>query len=174
MTPALFILAAVLAVAATLLAVTRRQAVHALLYLVVSFLALAVVFFLLGSALAALLEIMVYAGAIMVLFLFVVMTIGAGRERSPDSAPLFTPGTMAGPATICALLFGEWLLVMLGHGSGAMLRPDPLTVHAVGAALFGEYALGVELASLLLLAALVGAFQLGRKAGETPMGGGAR
>jgi NADH-quinone oxidoreductase subunit J len=71
----LFYLASIVAVIATLLAITRRHAVHALLYLVVSLLAVAVVFYVLGAVFVAALEVMVYAGAIMVLFVFVVMML---------------------------------------------------------------------------------------------------
>src|ERR1700748_1983712 len=76
----LFYLAGILAVIATLLAVTRRHAVHALLYLIVSLLAVALDFYTLGAPFVAALEVMIYAGAIMVLFVFVVMMLNLAEH----------------------------------------------------------------------------------------------
>ena len=76
----LFYIAAVIAIVSTVFVVTRYNASHALIYLVVSLLAAAVMFFLLGAPFAAILEVIVYAGAIVVLFLFVVMMLNLGRH----------------------------------------------------------------------------------------------
>lgn len=157
----LFYLAAVVALAATALALTRANATHALIYLIVSLLAVAVIFFLLGAPFAAALEVLIYAGAIMVLFVFVIMMlnlgeVGEARERQWLSGRAWlVPGVMAG------VLFIE-LLLALRHAptaiSGVAVEPKE-----VGLALFGPYVLAVELASMLLLAALVGAYHLGRR-----------
>ena len=74
----LFYMASVLALSATILALTRSNATHALIYLIVSLLAVAVLFFLMGAPFAAALEIVIYAGAIMVLFVFVIMMLNLG------------------------------------------------------------------------------------------------
>jgi NADH-quinone oxidoreductase subunit J len=92
---ALFILSGIIAVASAAMAISRSNAVHALLYLVVSLLAVGMVFFILGAPFAAALEVIVYAGAIMVLFIFVIMMLNAGgarcRGRQPGSFPACSP-----------------------------------------------------------------------------------
>jgi NADH-quinone oxidoreductase subunit J len=157
----LFYLAAAVAVAATAMVVTRRNAVHALLYLVVSFLAVAVVFFLLGAPFIAALEVIIYAGAIMVLFVFVVMMVemGGGKEKRPWWSEL---RSWIGPAFLSLVLFGEYLFVLAGHGGGLTFKTAQIPPKAVGLSLFTTYLLGVELSGMLLLAAVIGAYHLGR------------
>ena len=79
---AAFYVAAVVAVLATAMVITRANAVHALLYLVVSLLAVAIVFYVLGAPFAAALEVIVYAGAIMVLFVFVIMMLNRNEQAT--------------------------------------------------------------------------------------------
>jgi len=157
----MFIIAAAVAVLSTLLVITRRNAVHALLYLVVSFLAVAVMFFLLGAPLAAALEVIIYAGAVMVLFVFVVMMFDLRRER-PRRPFRTSLRTWAGPASLSAALLAELLAVLLAGGRHG-LSPAPVPPQAVGLSLFSAYLLAVELAAVLLLAAVVGAFHLGSR-----------
>ncbi len=159
----LFHCAALIAVAATVLAVTRKSAVHALLYVVVSLLAVAFVFALLGAPFVAALEAILYAGAIMVLFLFVAMVLGLGKRAAENESALLQPTAWIGPALLSALL-----LVALGV---AVTRAAPRSSALGGGspkdlalALFGPYLIATELASLLLLAGLVGAVHLGRGA----------
>jgi len=159
-----FYVSAAVAVVATVMVVTRLHAVHALLYLVVSLLAVALVFFALGAPFVAALEVIIYAGAIMVLFVFVVMMLNLGQEAVEQEREWLRPGAWAGPALLVVILIVELVYVIVRPGlfaSGA----EPVTPKAVGIALFGPYLLGVELASLLLLAGLVGAYHLGRRAG---------
>lgn len=159
-----FYLAAAVAVLATLMVITRRQAVHALLWFIVSLFAVAVVFFLLGAPFVAALEVIVYAGAIMVLFLFAIMLLPRGRDEG--EARQLTPGTFAGPAAFSAVLLAEllWLLLRSPAAGGATgSAAASVGPRAVGATLLGPYLLGVELASMLLLAGLVGAYHLGRR-----------
>ncbi|HET6450002.1 MAG TPA: NADH-quinone oxidoreductase subunit J [Spirochaetia bacterium] len=152
-----FALGAVVAVAATVMMITRRNAVHALLYFVVSLLATAVIMFVLGAAFVAALEVIVYAGAIMVLFVFVIMLIGpeeiAVRRRA-----------WIGPSLLSLVLLAElgWVLTQGSFQPSAVSEVGP---KAVGIALFGPYILGTEIAAYLLLAGLVGAFHLGRREG---------
>ncbi len=89
-----FYLAGVVAVIATLLVVTRRNTIHALLYLVVSLFAVAVVFYTLGAPFVAALEVIVYAGAIIVLFLFTVMLLNIGHEAEGRRASPAAPGEL--------------------------------------------------------------------------------
>jgi len=151
------------ALLASLLAVTRRNAIHGALYLVLSLLAVALVFFVLGAPFVAALEVIVYAGAIMVLFVFVVMMLNLGRASEAQESVWTSPRTWTGPALLALVLAAE-LVWVLARGGAATAPPRPgVPVPAVGAALFGPYALAVEVASFLLLAALVGVFHLGHR-----------
>ena len=98
----LFYLAGVFAIVATLLAITQQHAVHALLYLIVSLLAVAVVFYVIGAPFVAALEIMIYAGAIMVLFLFVVMMLNIAEHAMEVEREWLNPGAGPGPALLAA------------------------------------------------------------------------
>ncbi len=157
----LFYLAALVALAATGLAVTRTNASHALIYLIISLLAVAVVFYLLGAAFAAALEVVIYAGAIVVFFLFVVMMLNLGRSAEEQERRWLPPKMWIGPGVLSAVLLLE--MIALIAGSDAATSGTPVPPKAVGIELFGPYLLAVELASLLLLAGLVGAFHLGRR-----------
>lgn len=157
----LFYLSAFIAVISTLLVITRTNTVHALLYLIVSLLAVAMIFFALGAPFVAALEVIIYAGAIMVLFIFVIMMLNLGGAHAREEAQLLTPGIWAGPTILCAVLAGE-LLTIFFTGHAGMSTITEITPRQVGIALLGPYVLGVELASMLLLAGLVGAYHLGR------------
>ncbi|MDT3706514.1 MAG: NADH-quinone oxidoreductase subunit J [Thiobacillus sp.] len=157
-----FYLTAAIAIAATALAVTRHEAVHGLLYLIVSLLAVAMIFFILGAPFAAALEVIIYAGAIMVLFVFVVMLLNLGQAAVAQERRWLGFGVWIGPTLLSALLLAELLFVLAGGGRTAM-APGVVEAEAVGIALFGPYLIGVELASMLLLAGLVGAYHLGRR-----------
>ncbi len=162
---ALFHLAAGVAILSTAMVVTRRDAVHALLYLVVSLLSVALVFFALGAPFIAALEVIVYAGAIMVLFLFVVMMLNLGRWAAGREALWLPPRAWAGPALLSLLLLLELVYVLARGGPPAVpVAPVPVGPKQVGIALYGPYLVGVELASMLLLAGLAGAWHLGRQA----------
>jgi len=157
----LFYIAGAVAVIATLLVVTRLNASHALIYLVISLLSIAVIFFLLGAPFAAALEVVVYAGAIVVLFLFVVMMLNLGRSSIARERRWLQPGMWIGPVILTSILFLEMIFV-ISSGVGTTLG-EQVGPKAVGRALFGQYLLAVELAAILLLAALVGAYHLGRR-----------
>lgn len=163
-----FWLAALVTVAATALAITRTHPVHALLNLVVSFFGVAIVFFLLGAPFVAALEVIVYAGAIVVLYLFVVMLLDLGRDAGDGEKALLRPHAWLWPALLTAVLLVELLVVGLGDAPPALPR-DPAAAAAtapaaVGRTLLGPYLLAVELAGMLLLAGLVAAGHLGRRA----------
>ncbi len=156
-----FEMSSVVAVIATVMMITRPSAVHALLYLTVSLLAVALVFFVLGAPFAAALEVIIYAGAIMVLFVFVIMMLNIGEAATELESAWLQPSTWIGPSVLALLLAIE-----LGSlaATGGIARPAASVVNArpVGIALVGPYMLGVEIASFLLLAGLIAAFHLGR------------
>ncbi len=157
---AIFYLLAAVIVAATGLAVTRRDPVHAVIYLVFSFLGTAMLFYLLGAPLLAALQVIIYAGAIMVLFLFVIMMLGGAVWRSRGAGRI---GWV--PAALTAVLF----LVM----TGLLVSRDPQGAVAMqmamaspaefGRFVFERYWLAVEIVSLLLFVVLVAAILLGRR-----------
>ncbi|MGO8693054.1 MAG: NADH-quinone oxidoreductase subunit J [Rectinemataceae bacterium] len=152
-----FVIAGVIAIAATFLVIVQRNAVHALLYLIVSLFALAVTMLFLGAAFVAALEIIVYAGAIMVLFIFVVMMIGAASSALRPRAWIL-------PALLGAVLLAEVFYVLTQRPGGLSLGSiAAITPKEVGMALFGPYVLGAEIAAFLLLAGLVGAYHLARR-----------
>lgn len=157
-----FYIAAAIAVIATILAVTRLSAVHGLLYLVVSLLALAVVFYLLGAPFVAALEIIIYAGAIVVLFVFVVMLLNQGVRTIEIEKRWLTPRIWVGPAILAFILAAEFAWT-ISSSTGFHAGTAMVTSQQVGLALYGPYLIGVELASFLLMAGLVGAFHLGRR-----------
>lgn len=161
MMESLFYIASLIALVATVAALTRPNAAHALIYLIVSLLAVAVLFFLMGAPFAAALEIVIYAGAIMVLFVFVIMMLNLGEAGDSRERLWLSPRNWIVPGIMSALLLLE-LLMALTHApattSGVAVPPK-----AVGLTLFGPYVLAVEIASMLLLAGLVGAYHLGRR-----------
>jgi NADH-quinone oxidoreductase subunit J len=167
---ATFYLSAAVAVAATSMVITQASAVHALLYLIVSLLAVAVVFFVLGAPFVAALEVIIYAGAVMVLFVFVIMMLNLGKAAAVKEREWLSPSAWTGPAILSALLLAELIYILVGNVQGASTISGRAAVDSreVGIALFGPYLLGVELASLLLLAGLVGACHLGWHTESTP------
>jgi len=157
----LFYIAALIALVATVAALTRANAVHALIYLIVSLLAVAVLFFLMGAPFAAALEILIYAGAIMVLFVFVIMMLNLGEAGNTREREWLSGRNWVVPGIMAGLLLLELVLAL--HHAPAVTSGVAVPPKAVGLTLFGPYVLAVEIASMLLLAGLVGAYHLGRR-----------
>jgi NADH-quinone oxidoreductase subunit J len=157
-----FYVAGAVAVVATGMVITRLNAVHALLYLIVSLLSVALVFYTLGAPFVAALEVIVYAGAIMVVFVFVIMMLNLGPQATEEESRLFHPGIWRGPSMLSGILIAELAYVLVRYGSRLSSR-GAVEPKAVAVALFGPYLIGVELASLLLLAGLVSAYHLGQR-----------
>lgn len=158
-----FYLAAAIAILATVMVITRANAVHALLYMILSLLAVALIFFTLGAPFVAALEVIIYAGAIMVLFVFVIMMLNLGSQATQQEQEWLQPRAWIGPGFLALLLLAQFIYVLLQGGqdgaTASVLDPKEISL-----ALFGPYLLGVELSSILLLAGLVGAYHLGRRA----------
>lgn len=158
----IFYISSTVAVLATIMVITRFNMIHALLYLIVSFLAMAVVFFVLGAPFAAALEVIVYAGAIVVLIIFVIMMISLKDESVEQEKKWLTPKIWIGPGILALVLLVEMFIVLMavegGEGTRALVNS-----RAVGLSLYGPYLIGVELSGFLLMAGIVGAYHLGRQ-----------
>ena len=157
-----YILAAVIVVTIGL-AITRRNLVHAVVYLVFSFFGSAMLFYLFGAPLLAVLEVIIYAGAIMILFLFIIMMVKA----VPDEKKLFPlrqwlPVALMG---VVYLVIGA-VIIYAAPGSQIPLKIALARPEAFGEYLFRRHWLAIEMISLLLLIALVGALYLGRSKGK--------
>ncbi len=160
-----FYIAAIVAIVSTVLAITRLNAVHALLYLIVSLLSVAIVFFVIGAPFVAILEVIIYAGAIMVLFVFVVMMLNLGKTATDTERQWQRGGMWIGPSILAVILIAEVAYLVASPGT-AVFGSAVVGPKQVGIVLFGPYLIGVELASMLLLGALVGAYHLGRRTPE--------
>jgi NADH-quinone oxidoreductase subunit J len=160
MSASVFYILGLTSVVTTLMAITRREMIHAVVYLVLSFFSLALIFFMLGAPFIAAIEVLIYAGAIMVLFLFIVMMLEMGGPST------FTTSWKAwGPAALFAavILICASLLFASSAAPEQAIGAAFISPRAFGQALFSKYMLAVEAASLLLLFALVGALYLGRR-----------
>ena len=164
-----FYLLAIVAILASLRVITRTNPVHALLNMIVTLLALSGIFFALGAPFAGALEIIVYAGAIMVLFVFVVMMLNLGTQSTLEEESWLSSSAWAVPAGL-AFIVGLTLFSLIGmkHGFEGMMPAfigvEPVTAKIIGAKLFTEYLLLVEIAGFLLLAGLVAAYHLAKSA----------
>lgn len=158
-----FYISSVVAILATIRVISTRKPIHALLYMVVSLLAVSMIFFALGAPFAGALEIIVYAGAIMVLFVFAVMMLNLGEETIQQEKTWLTPRYWIGPSILTFILFAELVWVLVNEKTLASTGTSVIDAKQVGIALFGPYLLLVELASILLLAALVAAYHLGKQ-----------
>jgi NADH-quinone oxidoreductase subunit J len=161
----IFYILAAAAVIATLLAITEKHPVHAILFLVTSLFSMAVIFYLLMAPLVAAFEVLLYAGAIMVLFLFVIMMLDLGHPEKGLSPGWkeWLPALLLAVVSISALV----AVIVSRHGSAPAPAAMP-TIREVALRLFQEHGLAVELISLQLLFALVGALYLGRQQAPSP------
>ena len=156
----IFYLLGFILVASTALAITRRQAIHAVVYLIISFVATGMIFYLLGAPFLALLEIIIYAGAIMVLFLFIVMMLRITPSMRTQKVALlqWAPAIVLGGLSLIIAA----VMVLEDPATNPPLKTLMVGPGELGRFLFQEYWFPVEIASFLLLIALVGALYLGR------------
>jgi NADH-quinone oxidoreductase subunit J len=157
-----FYIASAIAVVSTIMVITRHNIIHALMYLVVSFLAIAVIFYVLGASFMAALEVIVYAGAIVVLIIFVIMMLNLRAESVDEEREWMKGGIIVGPALLSIVLFGE-LFYLISTMGMAGLEYHSVDAKAVGMSLYGPYVIGVELSGILLMSGIVGAYHLGRQ-----------
>jgi NADH-quinone oxidoreductase subunit J len=159
----LFYTAAVISVLSTLIAITRTNVTHALLYFILSLISLSIIFYSVGAHFAAALEVIVYAGAIMVMYVFVAMMLNLGKATVDQERAWLKPSMWIAPTFMAAPLLIELIWKIRENSAAEMATGTVLAAKQVGIDLFGPYVLAVELASMLLLAGLVGAFHLARK-----------
>jgi NADH-quinone oxidoreductase subunit J len=157
---------AVASVASALLAVTRRNPVHSMLWVLALFLHVAGIFLLLGAEFLAAVQVIVYAGAILIFYLFVLMLLDLPDEETHPRFGAHWPLAVAVGLGFAAL---AWLARVETLGPVPVVERPPAegpplgSLAAVGTALFGPFALPFEITSLLLLAAIVGAVVLARR-----------
>jgi len=163
-----FYLLSGLAVAASALVIGQRNPMYSVLLLIVSFAALAGLYIVLDAPFVAMAQMIIYAGAIMVLFLFVVMLLNAGREFQPgDPAAVVIGTTGRRLGAVLSFLFGIqilWALSNVGVGwLGEGTAESVSSVRNIGRSLFTDHAFAFEVTSILILVAMVGAVVLARK-----------
>ena len=174
----LFYVFAALAVGASLLVIGQRNPMHGVLLLIASFGALAGFYILLNAPFAAVIQIIIYAGAILVLFLFVVMLLNAPRETVPEDAahPVHIHGPRRAGVVLAAVLAVElgwavWASFSLGlppdFARGAVVIEEVSSVRRIGQVLFTDYAFAFEVTSLLIIVAMIGAVVLAKRRAES-------
>jgi NADH-quinone oxidoreductase subunit J len=172
----LFYVFAAVAVVASLLVIAQRNPIYSVLLLIASFGALSGLYVLLDAPFVAVTQIIVYAGAIMVLFLFVVMLLNAPHEeteRDERVHPLRRPGPMRFGAALAGALVLElvWALTRGGGETGSFPAASVSSVRSIGISLFTDYAFPFEVTSVLILVAMVGAVVLARRETSARSGG---
>ena len=166
----MFIMLAVAAVGTSLMMVTRKNAIHSALWMIATFFVMAVIYLFLNAQFIAVAQVMVYAGAIMMLILFVIMLVhmetgGEGEGRARRSQGTRTAGALITAILLAELLFGALYYQMTGRSgdySTAVVNSVG-SVRTVGALLYGQYLFPFEVASILLLVGIVGAVVIAKR-----------
>jgi len=162
-----FYLFGAVAVVASLLVIAQRNPIYSVMLLIASFGALSGLYVLLEVYFIAVIQIIIYAGAIMVLFLFVVMLLNAPHEETEydeRTHPLLKRGPMRLGAALAVALVIELVWALTRAGSRVDFpRGTPPTVAAIGRALFNEYSFAFEVTSVLILVAMIGSVVLARR-----------
>ena len=158
---------AAIAVISSLLVIAQRNPIYSVLLLIASFGALSGLYVLLDAPFVAVIQIIVYAGAIMVLFLFVVMLLNAPHEETEHDLrvhPLLRAGPMGSGVVLAVMLVVELgLALAAGRESGSFPGGSVGSVRAIGRTLFTDYAFPFEVTSILILVAMVGAVVLAKR-----------
>jgi NADH-quinone oxidoreductase subunit J len=158
----IFYIAGAIAIFSTIMAISNKNAIHGLLYLITSLLAISVIYYILGAPLVAALEVLVYAGAIMVLFIFVVMMLNIGMEEEVEKKWL-SPRMWILPSVLAAALLVVFIAASGNLQDGNAPRPE-IGPKKVGITLFTTYLIAVELSAMLLMAGIVGTYHVGKTA----------
>jgi NADH-quinone oxidoreductase subunit J len=162
----LFLTLALVAIATALGMLLSRNAVYAALFLVLNFATVAVFFLLLGAPLVAMAQVTVYAGAIMVLFLFVIMLLGVSSLPPSQGLPWQRP--LAVSLALVLMVESIYLLLVRARSETSVAQPANVlntveSLREMGMVLFTDYLLPFEVTSVLLLVAMVGAIVLTKK-----------
>ena len=157
-----FFLFALIGVASAIMVITRRNVMHAALFLFLTFFCVGATYVLLRAELLAAVQVLVYAGAVMVLFLFAILIVNI-----PRAVRLRQWTNQSSLAVVLAGLTGLWIIIATSRAFGKLemsAATQPLgTPKAIGQALFTDYVLPFEIASIILLAAMIGAIYLARE-----------
>ena len=156
----LFVIFGAIAVLGAIMVVTRRHPMASALYLILTLFAVAALFVLRQAHFLAAIQVIVYAGAVVVLFIFVIMLINVPDRKLPVERPT---GLRFLGVIVAGLFIVETALVARRLGMPASNGADAGSVQAVGRALFGDYLLAFEVTSVLLLAAVIGAIAMAKK-----------
>ena len=161
-----FLLLSLIAIATALGMLLSRNAIYSALFLVLNFITVAVFYLLLGAPFIAMAQITVYAGAIMVLFLFVIMLLGAESLPRPEVLPWQRPLAIALAAALA--IEATFIFITRARPTGQIVPPEatvntPSSLVDLGKVLFSTYLLPFEVTSILLLVAMIGAIVLVRK-----------
>lgn len=167
----LFVITATVAIVCALITVTSHHIVHALLFMVIMMLAIALVFFLLGASFAAALQIIIYAGAIMVLFVFVTMMLHQGEQSIAQERQLFTLAKSWLPLGLtlvllletAVIIFNSPLIELINIGTTESSSASIEDTKQIGIVLFGRYHQLIILTALMLLSALISAINITKK-----------
>ena len=162
----IFIYFAAVIIISAVLMITRRNPIHSVLLMLLLFFHIAGLFVLLNAEFLAAVQLIVYAGAILILYLFVVMLLNVDKERSVKRANRYWP-VMAGFGIVIA----SEIVLLIVRGTfavdaGQLMKPGFGTVKALGVELFTNYLVPFEIASVILLVGLVGAVMLAKKVKE--------
>ncbi len=158
----IFIIVSLLAIASSVLMITRRNTLHSALFMILAFVASAILYLLLGCQFLAMLQIIVYAGAVMMLIIFVIMMLDLKKEEQTKMKVTKTKVT----GVILSVLFMLMLILVMGLNAikGKMGNLSSIgDAKTIGSLLFTRFLLPFEVASILLLAAMVGAVMLSKK-----------
>ena len=160
MEPIFFILFGAIATGGAIMVVTRRHPMASALYLILTLFAVAALFVLRQAHFLAAIQVIIYAGAVVVLFIFVIMLINVPEDRLPveRTTALRVLGVVA-----AGLLILESAVIARRFGMPKLPAADSGSVEAVGRALFTDYLLAFEVTSVLLLAAVIGAIALAKR-----------
>ncbi len=157
----IFYIAAAISLISTGLAIAGRNAIHSLLFLIISLLSISVIFYILGAPFIAALEVIIYAGAIMVLFIFVIMMLNIGIEKEMENKWL-KPRMWLVPSFLAIILLIDFIL-MIAKLHTTEIKSQIILPKQIGFSLFTTYMIGVEISAMLLLAGIVGAYHIGRQ-----------
>ncbi len=159
----IFYFLAFLSILSALAVVFAKNPIHSVLYLVVCFFSIAGHYVMLNAQFLAIVHIIVYAGAIMVLFLFVIMLLNLNRESEPHKSSLLKFAAVVSGGALFLVLLASLKTIDLPAVAGDMANSDTGLVKNLGKVLFTDFVLPFEISSILLISAMVGAVILAKK-----------